>query len=64
MKKYHKIHDVAFHGLWSSTAGLDIARESGSQAPMKSSGSHEMFVVIHAVLAQIWLQGISIFPVK
>ena len=64
MKKHNKIHDDAFHGLWSSTAGFDISRESGSQAPIKSSGSHEMFVVIHAVLARIWLQGISIFTVK
>ena len=53
MNKHNKIHDVAFHGLWGSAAWWDIAQEPGSQAPMKSSGSHEMFVVIHAVLARI-----------
>ena len=44
-------------------SGWDISREPGSQAPTKSSDSHEIFAAIHAVLARIWVQGISIFIV-
>ena len=34
-------------------AGWDISREPGSQAPMKSSDSHEIVSAFHAVLVQI-----------
>ena len=44
--------------------GGDIPGEPGIQVPTKSSGSHEIFAATHAVLARIWLQGISVFPVK
>ena len=33
--------------------GWDISREPGSQAPTKSSDSHEILSVFHVVLAQI-----------
>ena len=42
---------------WGFSPGWDISREPGSQAPTKSSDSHEIFAAIHAVLAQIWLKG-------
>ena len=44
--------------------GWDIPGEPRSQAPTKSSGSHKIFAAIHAVKVQIWLPGISVFPVK
>ena len=34
-------------------AGWDISREPGSQAPTKSSDSHEILSAFHVVLAQI-----------
>ena len=42
--------------LWQFSPVRDISREPWSQAPTKSSDSHEIFVVIHAVLVRIWLQ--------
>ena len=36
---------------WSES-GWDIPREPGSQAPTKSSGSHEMLAEIYAPLSQ------------
>ena len=33
--------------------GWNISREPGSQAPTKSSDSHEILAAIHAILAQI-----------
>ena len=39
-------------------AGWEIPREPGSQAPTKSSGSHEMLAEIHAFLSQILQESI------
>ena len=40
-------------GIGMLDAGWDISREPGSQAPTKSSDSHEIFAEIHAVLKRI-----------
>ena len=44
---------INFIGVGSSLdgwAGWDIPGEPGSQVPMKSSDSHKIFAIIHAVL--------------
>ena len=53
------MREVVAVSEWACQSGWDISREPGSQNPTKSSDSHEIFAAIHAVLAQIWLQGIS-----